>query len=142
MSPMPKLHLYHGLRHLSDLPYRQQLGTLEGKGTSLTLVLSSKGNDRDDTFKLALERGFQLSALAAEETSFVSQFMKISKKTYVQHVVGMDLAAGSLKRAGVSVKSTAVIICGRAELLREVPLVLESLCHDQGFECEDFLARR
>lgn len=143
--PLPQLHLYHGVRHVRDLPYRQQLKTLEKKGMKLTLVLSSKDSDGDGDFNHALGRGIHLSALAAGEQSFVSPFMTVAKKAYVQHAVGMDLAEGYLKRAGASMKSTAVVVCGRIELLRETPLILASLCHEQkenGSECADFMEGR
>jgi hypothetical protein len=142
MPPSPQLHLYHGLRHVRYLPYRRQLKTLQENGMKFTLVPSSKDSVKDDMFNRALERGMQLSARVAAQQTLVSPFLTGPKKAYVQHALGMDLATGSLKRAGASMNSTAVIICGRVELLRETQLILAALCREHGSDCTDFVEGR
>eukprot|EP00927_Polykrikos_kofoidii_P065149 TRINITY_DN60936_c0_g1_i1.p1 TRINITY_DN60936_c0_g1~~TRINITY_DN60936_c0_g1_i1.p1 ORF type:complete len:492 (-),score=46.46 TRINITY_DN60936_c0_g1_i1:13-1419(-) len=142
LAPLPRLHLYHGIRHVRHLPYRQQLKAWEEGGMELTLVTSNKANEQDEMFNRALERGAQLSTRVFEEQTPVSQFLTRSTKAYVQHAFGMDLAIGSLRQGGASPRNMVVVICGRVELLQEMPLILAALCNEYGPECEDFLMGR
>eukprot|EP00931_Biecheleriopsis_adriatica_P091713 TRINITY_DN65597_c0_g1_i1.p1 TRINITY_DN65597_c0_g1~~TRINITY_DN65597_c0_g1_i1.p1 ORF type:complete len:500 (+),score=88.64 TRINITY_DN65597_c0_g1_i1:41-1540(+) len=140
--PKTRVHLYYGLRDVRQLPYRS---LLEGWAASLTftlLISSAEPLARQATetgIQAAMARGEALKELAAGRAQGAA-LLPASGKLYVQHALGLDLTEGALKRDGAGLQNSAVVICGRSELLLDTEQILQAACTFP--ECADLLKTR
>lgn len=137
-----QVHLHFGLRDLRHLPYREEFEAWSlAPGVHVTLLVSGSGQAEpgEEGLTTAVGRGEALRRLAASAGAPPSWLRGIGK-LYVQHSVGLSLAAGPLLEAGAALPNTAVVLCGRSELLVAGAAVLEQVCG--GPECPELLGRR
>lgn len=133
-----KLHLFYGVRDVHHLPYRELLaGWVSKSGLSLTLAISS--SDRlartaaEPPIVKAIVIGDELrkmknrGAAAGIPEEMRTMMPESPTKLYAQHTLGLSLAIGDLNSASATLKNTAVVICGRNELLLEVEAILGTL---------------
>ena len=88
---------------------------------SLTLVVSSASAAARTAAEAPLT-----AALDAAEALRATQDAATGKM-YAQHALGRSLAAGALKATGATLANTAVVVCGRNELLLETEAILREL---------------
>eukprot|EP00930_Biecheleria_cincta_P058983 TRINITY_DN44759_c0_g1_i1.p1 TRINITY_DN44759_c0_g1~~TRINITY_DN44759_c0_g1_i1.p1 ORF type:complete len:486 (-),score=86.62 TRINITY_DN44759_c0_g1_i1:400-1857(-) len=127
--PKMRVHLYYGLRDARQLPYRQLIKGWTSSMTFTLLVSSSESAARqgpEEGIQAAIARGQALKKLAGRMQSSMS--LPASRKFYVQHALGLDLAEGSLKDRGTSLLNSIVVICGRSELLLDTEQILQAAC--------------
>eukprot|EP00913_Durusdinium_trenchii_P036064 g33746.t1 len=95
----------------------------------LTLLVSGQGpTSAAGNLQNAVDRGQMLLAAKASSAVPIALQPHVSGKIYAQQAVALDFLAGGLARIGASLSDTAVIICGRYELLRDTPTLLEAAC--------------
>lgn len=115
------LHLYYGLRDVRHLPYRGLLARWVAAGEiELTLLVSST----DDTAHEAPEP--EIAAAIAAGQKLRAQHTGVGKM-YAQHALHQSFVDGSLSKAGATLRNTAVVICGRSELLLDTETLLARL---------------
>ena len=115
------LHLYYGLRDARHLPYRGLLARWAAAGQiDLTLLISSTDaaalEAPEPEIAAAIAAGQKLRAQHTGEGTM-----------YAQHALHQSFVAGSLSEAGAALKNTAVVICGRVELLLDTETLLGEL---------------
>jgi hypothetical protein len=130
-----KLHLFYGLRDVRDLPYRELLASwASNSGLSLTLIISSS----DSPARMAAEAPIAKAIAAGDELRKMKNSEAVSgipeamrtmmpaspTKLYAQHALGLSFAVGDLNKASATLANTAVIICGRNELLLDMEAIL------------------
>lgn len=147
------VHLYYGLRDARHLPYRTLLASwASGGGLEMTVAISSKdqaANEADEPgLAAAIERGAALKRLAKSEALHTEggkalQAALPSGKLYAQHLLGLDLAAGPLARRGATLANSAVVICGRVELLLDAEAILGMACEGRATAgCGELMKQR
>jgi hypothetical protein len=122
-----RVHLYHGVRNLQNLPYLDRLEELVQTGmVELTLIQSRpRGSNATNAIisthpgvHAALHRG-ETVRRHAESTVILAQ-----KKIYVQDIFQHDLQSKSLK-------NMAVVVSGRSELIDSVRNLLLLKCREE-----------
>jgi hypothetical protein len=146
------IHLYHGLRNVQDLPYRERLDELESSGAlDFTIIESSAsessnvGVSQAEGITAATRRGAVICSLPPGEN--IKSLLPDSKKMYVQHAVGLDLTSpgGALLENGATLQNTIFVACGRMELLEDSFSILKALfCAERSGreECVGLLGKR
>lgn len=115
------LHLFYGLRDVRHLPYRELLVRWVAAGqVGLTLLVSSG----DPAAREAPEP--EITAAIAAGQKLRAQHAG-GGKMYAQHALHLSFLAGSLSEAGAALSNTAVVICGRSELLLDTEALLGEL---------------
>ena len=115
------LHLFYGLRDVRHLPYRELLARWVAAGqVGLTLLVSSG----DPAAREAPEP--EIAAAIAAGQKLRAQHAG-GGKMYAQHALHLSFLAGSLSEAGAALSNTAVVICGRSELLLDTEALLGEL---------------
>jgi len=142
------IHLFHGLQHAQDLPYRKRIDELASSGMldfaiieSRDLVDSNYSNAQEAGIAAAVQRGIVIRKLSP--VTNLDPFLP--QKVYVQHAVGLDLTSsgGVLQEKGAALQNTAFVACGRMALLEESFDILKALfCDQNDQECNDMLGRR
>lgn len=132
-----KLHLFYGLRDASHLPYRELLADWASSGISFTLVISSSGNRAHDAAEPAIAEAIaegealremkNARSIGGVPDDLLDLMPTTPTKLYVQHALGLSFAAGSLRTDGATLANTAIVICGRNELLLETEAILGKL---------------
>ena len=164
------IHVYHGLRNVENLPYKDRLNELaisekidlaiiESQSPSSDMISSSRGGAEPEGIVGALQRGSiarrLVHAVAQEEVGGGGG------KVYVQHAMRADLmpatgnkggpgsagGGGALYEKGASLKNTVFVVCGRMALLEDSYSILKStFCSttDTESDCDDtsLLGRR
>ncbi|CAE7514569.1 unnamed protein product [Symbiodinium sp. CCMP2592] len=130
-----EIHLFYGLRDVRDLPYKEQLEAWVLAGhLSLTLLVSGQRQGVEGVLQDAVERGVSMAKmLASNADALPARLVQLlpSGRLYPQQALAIELAAGSLRSA--SLRDTAVVICGRYELLRDTPVALQAVSASSVF---------
>ena len=135
------IHVYHGLRYVENLPYKDRLNELAiSEKIDLAIIesqsssgmISSRGGAEPEGIVGALQRGSIASrlvhAVAQEEVGG-------GGKVYVQHAMRADLmpagkagpgSGGALFEKGAALKNTVFVVCGRMALLEDSYSILKS----------------
>jgi hypothetical protein len=147
------IHLYHGLRNVQDLPFRERLDELESSGAlALTIIESSVsessnvGVSQTEGIATATRRGAVIRTLSPVE-NIKGLLPDGKRKVYVQHAVGLDLTSpgGALLENGATLQNTAFVACGRMALLEESFSILKALLCAETIgqeECLGLLGKR
>jgi len=146
----PNINLYYGVRDLAKLAYRKVMRQwAETNNVRVTLLVSdldSLAKEKDEVISAAARRGKHLATLTQQLGVSSSPSLPTSGKFYVQHAMGMDMPqyrySGSERN--LSPTSMVVVVCGRVELLTEVPAILRSLLcsHSDHQSCQELLTQR
>ncbi len=138
------IHVYHGLRHVENLPYKDRLNELAiSEKINLAIIeslsssgsISSRGVEPEGIVR-ALQRGGSIASrlVAQEEVG--------GGKVYVQHAMGADLMpgkggpGGALFEKGASLKNTVFVVCGRMALLEDSYSILKSTFCTTESDCD------
>jgi hypothetical protein len=150
LGSMQGIHLFHGLQHVQDLPYKERINELASSGALDFTIIESRGavGNNDETPEevevvAAVRRGAIVRNLSP--VTRLVPFLPGGQKVYVQHAVGLDLTSpgGILHEKGVALHSTAFVVCGRMALLEESFGILKALlCVESDQECHGMLGRR
>jgi hypothetical protein len=147
------IHLYHGLRNVQDLPFRERLDELGSSGAlALTIIESSVsessnvGVSQTEGIATATRRGAVIRTLSPVE-NIKGLLPDGKRKVYVQHAVGLDLTSpgGALLENGATLQNTAFVACGRMALLEESFSILKALLCAETIgqeECLGLLGKR
>lgn len=133
-----QMHIFYGVRNAKDVPYQDFLTSpLVEEKVKLTLLVSGQGpTSAAGNLQNAVDRGQMLLAAKASSAVPIALQPHVSGKIYAQQAVALDFLAGGLARIGASLSDTAVIICGRYELLRDTPTLLEAACKLRSASCK------
>ena len=128
-----RIHVYHGLRDVQHLPYRETLQELvQSNIIQLTLVTSnnnnnnrSGGEDERDEIDRAVQRGTSIQKALQEEKNK-------DHKIYVQHVMESDwrTATANQERSNdtlLPLKNTGFVVCGHLPVMNETRAIVARL---------------
>ena len=149
-ASMQGIHLFHGLQHIQDLPYKERINVLASSSALDVTLIESRGSvDNSDRTEeeagivAAVQRGLDVRDLSPV-TSLVS-FLPAGQKVYVQHAVGLDLTSpgGLLQEKGAVLDNTVFVVCGPMALLEESFSILKALfCLESDQACHNMLGQR
>eukprot|EP00435_Cladocopium_sp_Y103_P074597 s737_g49.t2 len=136
------IHVFYGIRDVINLPYQNFWQNLVAqKRLTLTLLVSGPLGEKSSSsgagdLQDAVQKGAALLE-AARSKSDVPEPMRPHKsgKIYAQQAIALDFLAGGLAEVGATLEDTAVIICGRNELLIETPRLLQAGCRLDSASC-------
>jgi hypothetical protein len=139
------IHLYHGLRSVQDLPYKERLNELvSSQSIDLAIIESSSSSGTLSSKSVSVE----IAAAVQRGSSSVNlaRVLADGKKAYVQHVVVADLMpnGGTLFEKGALLENTLFVACGRMALLEDSYRILRStFCttNEDNDYCENLLGR-
>ena len=128
-----RIHVYHGLRDVQHLPYRETLEELvKSNVIQLTLVTSNKSSggknesvSMRDEIDRAVQRGNRIQKALQEEKNK-------DHKIYVQHVMESDwrTAGANKERSNDSLlplKNTGFVVCGHLPVMNETRAIVARL---------------
>lgn len=126
------IHVFYGIRDLINLPYLNFWQNLVAqKRLTFTLLVSGSSSGAGD-LQDAVQKGVALLEAARSKSNVPEPLRPRNKsksgKIYAQQAIALDFLAGGLAEVGATLEDTAVIICGRNELLIETPRLLQAGC--------------